>query len=308
MKKPILVILAAGMGSRYGGLKQIDPVDEYGNLLIDFSIYDALNAGFGTVVFIITREMEQEFMKVIGSRIVRRADIRLAYQDLYALPAGFAVPQGRTKPWGTGHALLCCAGAIDAPFAVINADDYYGSRAFRLICSSLLSQRDGPKYAYSMVGYVLKNTLTENGSVARGTCTIDGRGFLTSVTERTRIEKRDGGAAYTEDGETWTPLPGGSIVSMNLWGFTPSILKELESRFPLFLGRALAENPLKAEYFLPTVVNDLVAEGKADVKVLRSPDQWYGVTYRPDHKTVVDAIQRLKEEKKYPQKLWGEEA
>lgn len=307
MKKPVLVIMAAGMGSRYGGLKQIDPVDEYGNLLIDFSIYDALKAGFEKIVFIITRAIEKDFMEVIGSRIARRAEIQLVYQDLDALPEGFSLPQGRSKPWGTGHAVLCCADVLDAPFAVINADDYYGSRAFRMIYDSLQTQRDGPSYHYSMIGYILENTLTENGHVARGVCTIDGQGLLESVTERTRIERKNGGAAYTEDGNTWTEIPAHSLVSMNLWGFTPSILTELKRRFPLFLEHAVRQNPEKAEYFLPTVVNELLAEQKAEVKVLPSPDQWYGVTYRPDHATVTAAIKRLKEEKVYPQRLWEDE-
>lgn len=306
MKKPVLVIMAAGMGSRYGGPKQIDPVDEYGNLLIDFSIYDALKAGFEKIVFIITRAMEKDFMEVIGKRIAQRAEIQLVYQDMDALPEGFSLPAGRKKPWGTGHAILCCADVIDSPFAVINADDYYGSHAFQMIYDSLLTQCDGAKYSYSMVGYILGNTLTENGHVARGVCSINDQNLLTSVTERTRIEKRSGGAAYTEDGETWIPISENSIVSMNLWGFTPSILTELKLRFPPFLEYALRENPEKSEYFLPSVVNELVSEGKADVKVLCSPDQWYGVTYRPDHETVVAAIRGLKERKIYPPKLWEE--
>ncbi len=306
MKKPVLVIMAAGMGSRYGGLKQIDPVDECGNLLIDFSIYDALRAGFEKIVFIITRAMETDFMEVIGSRMARLTEIQLVYQDINALPDGFSLPEGRKKPWGTGHAILCCASAIDSPFAVINADDYYGSHAFQMIYDSLLTQCDGSKYSYSMVGYHLENTLTENGHVARGVCTVNEENLLTSVTERTRIERKGGAVAYTEDGETWTPISEKSIVSMNLWGFTPSILAELTQRFPQFLERAIRENPEKAEYFLPAVVNELVAEGKADVKVLRSHDQWYGVTYRPDHETVTAAIKKLKEQKIYPLQLWEE--
>lgn len=304
MKKPVLVIMAAGMGSRYGGLKQIDPVDEQGNLLIDFSIYDALKAGFQKIIFIITRAMEKDFMAVIGERMARRTEIQLVYQDMNALPEGYSLPAGREKPWGTGHAILCCAGVIDSPFAVINADDYYGSHAFQMIYDSLLTQSDGLKYSYSMIGYILENTLTENGHVARGICTTNGQGLLQSVTERTRIEKKDGAAAYTENGENWVRIPARSIVSMNLWGFTPSILTELKARFPLFLDRAIRENPEKAEYFLPAVVNTLLSEEKAEVKVLCSPDQWHGVTYRPDHETVAAAVEKLKEQNIYPQRLW----
>lgn len=306
MKEPTLVIMAAGMGSRYGGLKQIDPVDEEGNLIIDFSIYDAMKSGFQKIVFIITHKIEKDFHEVIGDRIARHAQVRYVFQDLNALPEGFSLPAGREKPWGTGHALLCCAGVIDGPFAVINADDYYGSHAFQMIYSELSRQSDDSKYRYSMVGYILKNTLTENGHVARGICTTDAQGRLTGICERTRIEKRDDGAAFTEDGTTWVPISGDSIVSMNLWGFTPSILTELKQRFPLFLEKAMRENPMKAEYFLPTVVGELVKEGKAAVNVLCSRDQWYGVTYRPDHEIVTAAVRRFKEQGLYPKKLWEE--
>ncbi len=306
MKAPVLVIMAAGMGSRYGGLKQIDPVDEHGNLIIDFSIYDALKAGFKKVVFIIKHEIEADFREVIGDRISAYVDTEYVYQEVDALPAGFSVPEGRVKPWGTAHAVLCCKGVVDAPFAVINADDYYGSHAFQMIYDYLCQARDDEKYRYAMVGYILENTLTENGHVARGVCTTED-GFLTDIHERTRIEKRPGGPAYTEDGETWVDIPQGSIVSMNLWGFSESILGELEQRFAGFLEENLPANPVKCEYFLPSVVDSLLKEGKATVRVLPSQDKWYGVTYRPDHEIVVEAVKQFKRDGLYPEILWGNE-
>lgn len=306
MKEPVLVIMAAGMGSRYGGLKQIDPVDEHGNLIIDFSIYDALKAGFKKVVFIIKHEIEADFREVIGDRISAYVDTEYVYQEVDALPAGFSVPEGRVKPWGTAHAVLCCKGVVDAPFAVINADDYYGSHAFQMIYDYLCQARDDKKYRYAMVGYILENTLTENGHVARGVCTTED-GFLTDIHERTRIEKRPGGPAYTEDGETWVDIPQGSIVSMNLWGFSESILGELEQRFAGFLEENLPANPVKCEYFLPSVVDSLLKEGKATVRVLPSQDKWYGVTYRPDHEIVVEAVKQFKRDGLYPEILWGNE-
>ena len=306
MKEPVLVIMAAGMGSRYGGLKQIDPVDEHGNLIIDFSIYDALKAGFKKVVFIIKHEIEADFREVIADRISAYVDTEYVYQEVDALPAGFSVPEGRVKPWGTAHAVLCCKGVVDAPFAVINADDYYGSHAFQMIYDYLCQARDDEKYRYAMVGYILENTLTENGHVARGVCTTED-GFLTDIHERTRIEKRPGGPAYTEDGETWVDIPQGSIVSMNLWGFSESILGELEQRFAGFLEENLPANPVKCEYFLPSVVDSLLKEGKATVRVLPSQDKWYGVTYRPDHEIVVEAVKQFKRDGLYPEILWGNE-
>ena len=306
MKEPVLVIMAAGMGSRYGGLKQIDPVDEHGNLIIDFSIYDALKAGFKKVVFIIKHEIEADFREVIGDRISAYVDTEYVYQEVDALPAGFSVPEGRVKPWGTAHAVLCCKGVVNAPFAVINADDYYGSHAFQMIYDYLCQARDDEKYRYAMVGYILENTLTENGHVARGVCTTED-GFLTDIHERTRIEKRPGGPAYTEDGETWVDIPQGSIVSMNLWGFSESILGELEQRFAGFLEENLPANPVKCDYFLPSVVDSLLKEGKATVRVLPSQDKWYGVTYRPDHEIVVEAVKQFKRDGLYPEILWGNE-
>lgn len=307
MKKPVLVIMAAGMGSRYGGLKQIDPVDEQGHIIMDFSLYDAVKAGFEKAVFVIKKENEADFREVIGTRIEKILDVAYVYQDIANIPAPFAVPDGRTKPWGTGHAVLSCEKAVDGPFAVINADDYYGQSAFGQIYDFLSGHEDGEKYQYAMVGYVLENTLTENGHVARGVCETDGGGRLTGIIERTRIEKRPEGTAYTEDdGDSWHVIPQGSTVSMNLWGFSESILKELSSGFVPFLERGLKANPLKCEYFLPNVVGDLVKEGKADVTVLKSYDRWYGVTYKEDKQTVVDAISRMKRQGIYPEKLWQE--
>ncbi len=308
MKKPALVIMAAGMGSRYGGLKQIDPVDEQGHILMDFSIYDAKKAGFEQVVFIIKRENEQDFRLAIGDRISRHMNVSYVYQELDALPDGWFVPKGRIKPFGTGHAILCCKQVIDGPFAVINADDYYGSQAFATLYQFLSTHEDDSKYRYCMVGYILGNTLTDNGHVARGVCKTDGNGYLLEIQERTHIEKRSLGAAYTEDnGQTWTEISTDSLASMNMWGFSKSILWELEERFPAFLQKGFRENPLKCEYFLPAVVGALLKEDKASVKVLKSTDQWHGVTYKEDRPMVVKAIQNMKKTGKYPVSLWEKE-
>lgn len=307
-KKPVLVIMAAGMGSRYGGLKQIDPVDAYGNKIIDFSIFDAVYAGFEKVIFIIKKEIEKEFKENIGNRMAAHVQVEYVYQELYKLPNGYEVPEGRVKPWGTGHAVLCCKDVIDGPFAVINADDYYGRSAFVSIYNQLNKVSDGEKYQYTMVGYQLYNTLTENGHVARGVCSIDEAGKLVDIHERTRIEKHGNKAEYTEDdGATWTELGEDTIVSMNMWGFTNSILKELEERFASFLDRELPKNPLKCEYFLPFVVDEMLKDKEAEVSVLKSVDRWYGVTYKEDKETVVNAIKGLKEAGLYPEKLWEEE-
>lgn len=304
MKEPVLVIMAAGMGSRYGGLKQIDPVDDKGHLIIDFSIYDAIKAGFKNIVFVIKREIEEDFKEVIGDRISKEVNVRYVYQQLEDIPDGYPFPEGRVKPWGTGHAILSCLGEVDAPFAVINADDYYGSNAFQSIYDFLVSTQDDDKYRYAMVGYVLENTLTEHGHVARGVCEITEEGVLHKIHERTRIEKHDVGARYTEDdGKTWVLIPEGSTVSMNMWGFSCSILKELNKRFITFLEKEVPKNPLKAEYFLPTVVGELLKEEKATVQVLKSTDKWYGVTYKEDKEVVVEAIAAFKEQGLYPEEF-----
>lgn len=306
--KPVLVIMAAGMGSRYGGLKQIDSIDAYGNKIIDYSIFDAVQAGFEKVVFIIKKAIEKEFRENIGDRIAAHVKVEYVYQELDRLPAGYQVPEGRVKPLGTGHAILCCQDAIDGPFAVINADDYYGKSAFVSIYNQLSEISDGEKFQYTMVGYRLYNTLTENGHVARGVCTISEDGKLVDIHERTRIEKQGDKAKFTEDdGKTWTDLGEDTVVSMNMWGFTKSIIKELDERFSVFLDKELPGNPLKCEYFLPFVVDELLKEYKAEVTVLKSVDRWYGVTYKEDKETVVNAIRELKKTGIYPEKLWEEQ-
>ena len=304
-KKPVLVVMAAGMGSRYGGLKQIDPVGSKGEAILDYSVYDAHQAGFETVVIIIKEAIKNDFMDTVGARL-RNApvEIRYAYQELYKLPEGYSIPEGRTKPWGTGHAVLCAAEAIDgAPFAVINADDYYGKEAFKTIYNQLSTAQD--PNGHCMMGYALSKTVTENGSVARGICVTDEAGFLTQVTERTRIETYEGGIHFTEDGEPWTDLADDTIVSMNMWGFMPSFLPQITARFSAFLDKALVENPLKGEYYLPSPVSQLLSEGKATVKVLTSPDRWYGVTYAADKPVVMAALKSMQENGLYPDGLWG---
>lgn len=303
-RKPVLVVMAAGMGSRYGGLKQIDPVGSCGEAILDYSIYDAYEAGFETVVIIIKEAIRKDFMETVGARLAKSpVEIRYAYQELNKLPEGYAVPEGRTKPWGTCHAVLCGKEAIDgAPFAVINADDYYGKAAFKTIYE-YLSKNEEP-YGYCMVGFQLGKTVTDHGSVARGVCVTNSEGWLTKVDERTRIEKYEGGIHYTQDGENWVDLPEDTIVSMNMWGFMPSFLDEMEAGFPAFLDKALVENPLKGEYFLPFTVDRLIQSGKAGVKVLSSPDKWYGVTYAADKPVVVAALKGMTEAGLYPDGLW----
>ncbi len=308
MKKPVLVIMAAGMGSRYGGLKQIDPVDKEGHIIMDFSIYDAKRVGFEKVVFIIKKENESDFKEAVGRRIENVMEVSYVFQELTNIPAGFEVPEGRVKPWGTAHAVLSAVDEIDGPFAVINADDYYGRHAFQAIFDYLTTHEDDSKYRYTMVGYRLRNTVTDNGHVARGVCGLNAENELVSVTERTRIEKRNGGIEYSEDdGQTWTAIDGDTLVSMNMWGFTRSILDEIQAGFPAFLEEGLKENPLKCEYFLPAVVSSLLEEGRAAVKVLESEDKWYGVTYKEDKPVVVSAVQAFKDDGLYPKKLWDEQ-
>ena len=303
MAAPKLVVMAAGMGSRFGGLKQIAPVDDAGHVIVDFSIYDALRAGFGGVVFIVKPEMEADFRATIGARVGERAPVEYAHQSLDALPRGFSVPEGRQKPWGTGHAVLCARECIDGPFAVINADDFYGRASFQAIYGFLTAPGDACEHA--MVAYRLRNTLTENGSVSRGVCRVDADGYLSDLTERTRIEKRENAAAYTEDGgEHWHMLSGDEPVSMNLWGFKPSILPEMERRFEAFLREDRAKDPLRGEFYLPAVPDALIREGKACVRVLSTPERWFGVTYPGDLEAVRAAIAAKKESGEYPVHLW----
>jgi hypothetical protein len=302
--QPSLVIMAAGIGSRFGGLKQLAPVGKNGEPILKFSLYDAMEAGFKKVVFIIKKEIDADFRALIGGSVSHRMNVEYVYQELDKLPPGYAVPEGRVKPWGTGHAVLCAKDVLDGPFAVINADDYYGKDAFRVIYDHLLIQKDDDLYRFSMVGYLIENTLTENGHVARGVCQTDGD-FLTTVDERLRIEKHGDLIEYTEDeGKTWSVIEPGTMVSMNLWGFSQGMLSELEAGFPVFLERTLKENPLKGEYLLPRIVNELLREKKASVKVLHSKDKWYGVTYKEDLPAVAAAIQSMQEEGMYPEVLF----
>lgn len=301
MKQPTLVILAAGMGSRFGGLKQITPVDDFGHMIIDFSLYDAYRAGFRKVAFIIKHEIEEDFKASIGRRMEKYFDVQYIYQQLDVLPEGYTVPEGRVKPWGTGHAVMCCRGRIDGPFAVLNSDDFYGPGAYSALYNFMAEER--PDNEHAMVAYLLKNTVTETGSVARGVCTGKD-GILTDVVERTRIEKRGENGAYTEDGgETWTELPGDTLVSMNCWAFGNSLLDELYSRFPAWLDANVPANPLKCEYFLPFVVNDLIKENRARVSLLNCTETWYGITYKEDLASVRAALSRMREDGIYPQVL-----
>ena len=303
MNKPVLVVLAAGMGSRYGGLKQIDALGGNGEAILDYSIYDAYQAGFRTAVILIKEAIREDFMATVGKRLASSPmEIRYAYQELNKLPAGYSVPEGRVKPFGTGHAIICAGEEVgNAPFVVINADDFYGRVAFQKMYEFLSAATD--PFGYCMVGYELGKTVTDNGSVARGVCCTDAQGNLTTITERTRIEKYPGGIHFTEDGETWTDLPADTTVSMNFMGFMPSFLEEATELFPKALDEILAKNPLKGEYFLPAIVQQMLTEGRATMKVLTSPDKWYGVTYAADKPVVVAALKKMTEDGIYPEKL-----
>lgn len=300
MNKPTLVIMAAGMGSRFGGLKQITPIDAEGNSIIHYSVYDAITAGFGKVVFIIKQAIDEDF-RALMQRVEQHIDVAYVYQENDRLPAGFSVPEGRTKPWGTGHAILCAKDEIPGDFAAINADDFYGRGAFTALADFFRSPHADNEYA--MVGYRLRNAMTANGTMARGICETE-NGRLTGVTERTCIEKRGDDAAFTEDGKNWTPLSGNTVVSMNFWGFTPRILAELEARFPVFLRENLPVNPMKCEFFLPTVANAQIHEGLGSVRVLHTDEAWYGVTYREDLPDVQAAVAALHTQGCYPDRLF----
>lgn len=305
MNKPVLVIMAAGMGSRYGGLKQLDPVDNDGHIIMDFSMYDAKRAGFEKVVFIIKHEIEEEFKEHVGKRMEKYMDVAYAYQNIDNIPEGYEVPEGRVKPWGTAHAVYSCMDEIDGPFAVINADDYYGRSAFEELYRFLTTHHDDEKYRYAMVGYQLGNTLTDNGSVARGICVTDENGYLQEIAERTKIVKTEDGAAYTEDdGKTWIPVGLKTPVSMNMWAFSPSIINELQNAVDRFFAEEVEKNPLKSECFLPIEVDKLLKAGKATVEVLHSADKWFGVTYKEDKPFVMESIQKLKDAGVYPDVLW----
>jgi len=299
MTKPTLLVLAAGMGSRYGGLKQIDPVGPAGETIIDYSIYDAMRAGFGKLVFVIRHDIEQPFREIVGSRFEQRIAVDYVFQELDKLPGGFAVPEGRTKPWGTTHAILMAADAVKEPFAAINADDFYGRHAYKVLADHLTS--GSPDYA--MVGFVLKNTLSDHGSVARGVSRTDASQYLTSIVEMLKIEPDGTGAKNTDADGKITKLTGDEAVSMNFWGFTPALFPQIKAAFENFLKKSGGE--LKSECYIPSTVGDLVTGGQAKVKVLRSPDSWFGVTYREDRPTVVESIRKLVAKGDYPAKLWA---
>ena len=304
MRDPILVIMAAGMGSRYGGLKQMDPIGPCGEVILHYSIYDAMRAGFKRVIFLIKHEIEKDFRSIVGDPVAKHMEVRYAFQQLDTLPEGFTVPEGRTKPWGTGHAVLCCRDLIDAPFCVINADDYYGPSAFKSAYDFLTHVTDDEKKRYMMVGYLLKNTVTLNGHVSRGLCEVSEDGYLQKVTETTHIISCCDGVLTTDDEQTYTKIPENTFVSMNIWGFTPSLLDTLSVEFPAFLSSAARENPLKAEFFLPSVVSAMLARDEATVQVLPSLDKWYGVTYRQDKPDVMLAITEMTNLGQYPRPLW----
>lgn len=300
MNQTTLVVMAAGMGSRYGGLKQIDPIGPNGEIIIDYSVYDAIKVGFSKVVFIIKKENEQIFREVIGNKLEKIIDVDYAFQDVNDIPGGNIY--GREKPWGTGHAVLAAKPFVKTPFAVINSDDFYGKTTYEGLHNFLKNATDKERYQYAMMGFILENTLTDNGSVARGICEVSEDGMLKAITERTKIQKFDNVTKFEEDG-IWTPIKEGSFVSMNTWGFTLSIFDELEARLPKFLEDS-KDNILKAEYFLPSVVDALIQEGKADVKVLPCNEKWYGVTYKEDKAPVMESIRNMVDGGIYPLNLW----
>lgn len=304
MSDPVLVIMAAGMGSRYGGLKQMDPISSNGEIIIDFSLYDAYLAGFKEAIFIIKKSMEKDFKEIIEKGAAKYMKVSYAFQELDDLPNGFSVPEGREKPWGTCHAVRAARDLIKGSFAVINADDYYGPTAFQLIYDFLANNEKENEFC--MVGYLVENTLSENGTVARGVCEVSSDSYLKQIDERTQIARLENGdIAYTMDNEkTWKKIEEGTPVSMNFWGFTKKMLYEIEKGFPEFLEKTLHENPLKGEYFLPLLVETLLQNEKIKVKVLNSKDKWQGVTYKEDREGVVYALQSLKDAGLYPEKLW----
>ncbi len=305
MLVPELVVMAAGVGSRYGGLKQIEPIGPGGEIILDYSIYDARQAGFGKIIFVISEAIERAFQERIDRTIAKFCETAYVYQELNDLPGDFDVPRGRQKPWGTAHAVLSCKNLINRPFAVINADDFYGQTAFQALGKYLQGAKDRKnRYNFCMVGYDLRNTLTEYGHVARGVCSVDQDGYLITIRERTQIKKFNGNVKYTENGETWIDIPGDSLVSMNMWGFTPVMLTELGERFAQFIAENHG-NLSTAEYFLPDVVNQLLVEKKAAVQVLRTQEKWFGVTYQGDKIRVKNAVQELILQGIYPKKLWG---
>jgi dTDP-glucose pyrophosphorylase len=303
MPDTALIVMAAGIGSRYGGLKQMDPVGAGGEKIIDYSVYDARRAGFKQVVFVIRKEMEEDFREHIGRRIEQQIETRYVYQELGPLPGGFTVPENRVKPWGTAHAVAACREAVRTPFAVINADDFYGPSAFRVLGDFLQQTQDQEGvHEYCLAGYLLGNTLSEHGHVSRGVCEVSSVGTLGEIHERVKIQRFEDAIRHTEDGKTWIDLPADSVVSMNMWGFTPSLFEELDAGFVEFLKTRGSEP--KAEYFLPERVGELIAAGRARVKVLRTEEKWFGITYKEDKPFVVKAVHDLVEQGVYPPSLW----
>jgi hypothetical protein len=303
LHNPTLVVMAAGMGSRFGGNKQLAPVGPSGEPLLEYTLHDAARVGFGRVVFVIRPELEDLLRERMGERVEAVIPTSYVYQDLHDLPTGFPLPAGRTKPWGTGHAVLAARHQVQGPFAVVNGDDFYGRESLRVMADFLCSACDDDLYRYALVGFPIENTLTAHGSVSRGLCDVSPDGMLAGITERTRIRPRNDSAEYAVDDTSWRPIPRGTSVSMNLWGFGASMMTELARRFPELL-RALPD-PLKSEYFLPAVVDSLIKEGRAAVRVLPTKDRWFGLTYREDTASVAKAIQALIDRGEYPERLWG---
>ena len=302
--KPTLLLLAAGMGSRYGGLKQLDGLGPNGETIMDYSIYDAIKAGFGKIVFVIRKDFEQDFKDKVLSKYEGHIPAELVFQSLDALPEGFSVPEGRVKPWGTNHAVMMAAGVINEPFCVINCDDFYNRDAFMVIGKFLAELPEGSTNKYAMVGFRVGNTLSENGTVARGICSKDEQENLTTVVERTEIMRVDGPICYKDEEGKWIPLEENVPVSMNMWGFTPDYFEHSESYFKEFLSDPKNMENLKAEFFIPLMVNKLINDGTSTVKVLDTTSKWFGVTYAADRQDTVDRIQKLIDEGVYPEKLF----
>lgn len=303
MNDPTLVVLAAGIGRRYGGLKQMDPVGPSGEFIIDYSVFDAIRAGFGRVVFVVSADIHDAFVETIGARVSKRIPVDYALQQLDNVPAGFTVPSHRDKPWGTGHAVLSAAAAVNDAFAMINADDFYGAHSFDVLARFLRDTADD-EARYAMVGFVLRNTVSDHGSVARGVCTVDDDGMLEGVVERTRIEKTEQGIRYhLADKDAWHELTGEELVSMNMWGFKRSVFGHLDEAFQTFLAKSGQD--ARAEFFVPTVVDELISAGKVTTTVLQTPSRWFGVTYPQDKEVVVREVCRRIEAGEYPADLWG---
>ncbi|MCH4183304.1 MAG: nucleotidyltransferase [Prevotella sp.] len=302
--KPTLLLLAAGMGSRYGGLKQLDGMGPNGETIMDYSIYDAIQSGFGKIVFVIRKDFEDQFRKKILSKYEGHVPVELCFQSLESLPEGFSVPAGRTKPWGTNHAVMMAHSVIKEPFAVINCDDFYNRDCFKVIGKFLSELPEGSKNRYAMVGFRVGNTLSENGTVARGICSTDDKGDLTTVVERTEIIRREGKVCYKDEQGSWVPVSDNTPVSMNVWGFTPDYFDYSSAYFKEFLKDPETQKNLKAEFFIPLMVNKLINDGAATVKVLDTTSKWFGVTYSADRPGVVAKIQKLIDDGVYPNQLF----